>query len=117
MHEALIGVPPGTPVSMVAELMATQRLHAVAVVKPAQSEEWKIVSALDVVAAATTRSDPAIEDIPTKEALTVSAAESVRGAARMMADQRHGHLVIVDPATGHPNGVLSALDVITALTA
>lgn len=116
MHEALIGVPAGTPVSMVAELMATQRVHAVAIVMPGQSEEWKIVSALDVVAAATVRLDPAIEDIPTKGALTVSGAESVQAAARLMAEQGHVHLIIVDPATGHPNGVLSALDVLTALT-
>jgi CBS domain-containing protein len=117
MHQAVIGVPPETPVSTVAELMATQRLHAVAVVRPGQHGEWKIVSSLDLVAAATAGSDPAIEDIPAREALTVSAEESVQHAAGLMAGHGQSHLIVTDPASGHPAGVLSTLDVVATIAA
>ena len=41
--------------------------------------------------------------------------ETLERAAQLMAENAVAHLVVVDPDTGHPVGVLSTLDVAAAL--
>ncbi|HTX32742.1 MAG TPA: CBS domain-containing protein [Solirubrobacteraceae bacterium] len=117
MRQTVISVAPGTPMSTVAELMAAEHIHAVAIGEPGQRGESKIVSALDLVAAATAGTDPPIEHIPARTALTVSAGASVQDAAHLMAERGQSHLIVADPASGRPTGVLSTLDVVAALAA
>jgi CBS domain-containing protein len=118
MHHGIISVPPDTPMSAVAELMATRGVHAVAVVGPSQSAgPWTIASALDVVGAVTTGADPPVEQIAGTEVLTVSSAESLDHAARLMTAHELSHLIVTDPASGQPTGVLSTLDLVAAVAA
>jgi CBS domain-containing protein len=41
----------------------------------------------------------------------VSPRESLRRAAQLITEHATAHLVVVDPATGRPVGVISTLDV------
>lgn len=115
MHTGVLTTDPTTPLRVVARLMAQQRVHAVAVADPDHARRpFGIVSALDVVAAAAAGIDETAAQAASTEVVTVSADESVDQAARVMCEHGLGHLIVVDPATGHPCGVLSALDVASA---
>jgi CBS domain-containing protein len=46
--------------------------------------------------------------------VTVSCDESLERAAQLMAEQRLSHLFVVEPQSGHFEGILSALDVAAA---
>lgn len=49
--------------------------------------------------------------------LTTDPSTPLRVVARQMVEHCVSHLVVVDPATGHPIGILSALDVAAAYAA
>ncbi len=91
--------------------MAKHRVHAVAVSGGEAGRPAGIVSDLDVVAAAATGDDPNALQAAGTEPLTVSANESLRGAAQLMAEHSIAHLVVVDAASGFPIGILSTLDI------
>ncbi len=115
MHTGVLTTDPTTPLRVVARLMAQQRVHAVAVADPDHARRpFGIVSALDVVAAAAAGIEETAAQAASTEVVTVSADDPVDQAARVMCEHGLGHLIVVDPATGHPCGVLSALDVASA---
>ena len=112
MHRGIISIDPETPLRTVARTMARRRVHAVAVVIAGDGERpVRIVSALDVVAAAASGSNEAAGDVASTEALTVSSRERLDHAAQMMADHELSHLIVTDSASGQPIGVLSTLDI------
>jgi CBS domain-containing protein len=116
MHHSIIGVPRGTPMSAVAQLMATQRIHAVTVGDvESGNAPWGIVSALDVVAAEADGDDLPAEEIAATEVVSISADERLDHAGRLMAEHQVSHLIVIDPASGKPIGVLSTLDILAAL--
>ncbi len=116
MHRGIISVPPDTAMSAVAATMATHRVHAVAIVRPGDTDApWKIVSALDVVAAARSSTDPRADQIAATEVLTISSGERLDHAVQLMAEHELWHLIVTDAASGRPVGVLSTLDIVAAL--
>jgi len=109
---------PTTPLRVVARLMAQQRVHAVAVADPDHVRRpFGIVSALDVVAAAAAGIDETAAQAASTEVVTVSCDDPVDQAARVMSEHSLAHLIVVDASTGHPCGVLSALDIAAAYAA
>jgi predicted transcriptional regulator len=115
MHTGVLTTDPTTPLRVVARLMVEQRVHAVAVADPDHSRRpFGIVSALDVVAAAAGGVEETAGQAASTGVVTVSSADSLAEAARVMAEHTLTHLIVVDPAAGHPIGVLSALDVAAA---
>jgi CBS domain-containing protein len=98
----------------VAEIMATNRVHAVVITPPYGDRPVGVVSDLDVAAAVAAGADCSAHEAAATEALTVSADESLRNAAQMMSEHGVSHLLVVDSAGGYPVGVLSTLDVATA---
>jgi CBS domain-containing protein len=116
MHQGIISVRPETPMSAVAELMAVRRVHAVAIETPGEAAaDWRIISALDVVAAATTGVDQIAEQVAGTELVTISSEERLDHAAQLMAEHELSHLIVTDAASGHPAGVLSTLDVVATI--
>jgi CBS domain-containing protein len=107
---------PSTSLRVVARLMAEQRVHAVAVADPDYVRRpWAVVTTLDVAAAAAEGIDEtAGEAAAGKEIVTVSSSERLDCAARLMAEHKVAHLIVIDAATGHPAGVRSSLDVAAA---
>ena len=100
--------------------MAERRVHCVVVTDEADAESlWGVVSDLDLVAAAGVREldEQSAGATAATAALMVSPDESLQRAAQLMTEHGTAHLVVVDPASGHPVGVLSTLDVAAALAA
>jgi CBS domain-containing protein len=116
MHTGILTTDPSTPLRVVARLMSEQQIHAVAVADPDYARRpWAIVTTLDVAAAAAGGSDDtAGQAAAGKEIVTVSSADWLDCAAGIMVERRVEHLIVIDPATGHPAGILSSLDVAAA---
>lgn len=120
MHSGVVSCPPETPLRIVAQMMATHRIHAVVVFGDPRDytddRPWRVLSDLDVVrsseadVASLTAGDTASNPI-----MTVSPGDPLRDAAEQMTRHVLTHLVVVDPAADHPLGILSTLDVMTAL--
>lgn len=119
MSEGVISVPRTAPLSEVAGLMAAERIHCVVVDELPEdgAAPWGVVSDLDLVAAATVRglADQTAAGSAATAVLTVRADDTLLRAGQLMTEHATAHLVVVDPETGSPVGVLSTLDVTAAL--
>ena len=116
MHTGILTTDPSTSLRVVARLMAEQRVHAVAVADPDYARRpWAVVTPLDVAAAAAEGLDEtAGEAAEGNEIVTVLSNERLDCAAQIMAKHKVAHLIVIDPTTGHPSGVLSSLDIAAA---
>jgi CBS domain-containing protein len=115
MHTGILTTDPSTPLRVLARLMAERGVHAVAAADPADARRpWGIVTDRDVATAAAGAVDETACEAITEEVVTISAAEPLTWAARQMVGSRVSHLVVVDPATGQPTGILSTLDIAAA---
>ncbi len=110
MRLGVVSCPADTPLREVARIMATYRIHSVVVAEMAEGAPLGVISAVDVAAGAQTPDAPA-GTVARTEVLTVSPEDSLERAAQLMAEHDVAHLVAVQPHSGHPVGVLSALDV------
>lgn len=110
-----------TPLAVVARMMAEQRVHCVVVADDLESASslWGVVSALDLVAAAGVRGleGQVAEGSAATPALTVSPRASLQRAAQLMTEHGTTHLIVTDPASTRPIGVLSTLDIARAIAA
>ena len=115
MHTGILTTDPSTPLRVVARLMAEQRVHAVAVADPDHARRpWGIITDLDLAAAAAEDADEKAGEARKHDVITISSADSLIWAAQQMVEHGVSHLVVVDPTTGHPAGILSTLDVAAA---
>jgi len=115
MHTGILTTDPSTPLRVVARLMAQQHVHAVAVADPDHARRpWGFVSTLDVVKAAAEESDQTAGEVAQPNVVTVSGDRLLSSAAQLMADMGANHLIVIEPSTGHPVGILSTLDVTAA---
>ncbi len=111
MHHGILSCSGDAPLGEVAGLMAKHHVHAIAVTNGDGRRVVAIVSDLDVAAAAASGREPTAIEVAATEPLTVSANELMHHAAQRMAEHAVSHLVVVDPASGYPVGILSTLDV------
>ncbi len=121
MHAGVVTCSLHAPMSAVARTMADNRIHCVVVWnEPARNEPaelWGVVSDLDLVKIA------AIEQLSARTAgacaatpaLVIAPEETLHRAAQLMAEHEVTHLVVVDPETRKPVGVLSTLDLASVL--
>ena len=116
MHTGVITCPHGTTLRAVAKMMDAYKVHCVAVFderdEAAEGALWGIVSDLDLAAGL---AEGAIDDRTAGETaatpvVTVRSRESLVRAAQRMAEHGSAHLVVIDPHSGLPVGVLSTLD-------
>jgi CBS domain-containing protein len=121
MHQGVVTCSLHAPMTEVARKMAANRIHCVVVWnEPARNERaevWGVVSDLDLVkiAAAQEPSTRAAGASAATPALMVAPGETLHRAAQMMAEHEVTHLVVVDPETAKPVGVLSTLDLASVL--
>jgi CBS domain-containing protein len=120
MHEGVLACPRDTPLDAVARLMVRERVHCIVVADEnggTSGLPWGIVSDLDLVAAATVR--PLDEQTAAGSAATpivsVAPNETLERAAQLMTELATQHLVVVDPVSAQPVGVISTLDIAAAL--
>lgn len=116
MHTGVLSTDPTTPLSIVARLMADQRVHAVAVADPDHVRRpFGFVTVAEVIAAvAAGIDDETAGQAAATEVVTVPSSERLDAAAQLMAEHGIDHLIVVDATTGHPAGILSGLDLAAA---
>jgi CBS domain-containing protein len=122
MHPGLISCTSETPLRTVARRLSTFRVHAILVTDHGSEWRtggggWRIVSDAALLQAARTGD---LDRQPARvaaaaPALTVTVHEDLARAAELMAEHDVSHLVVVDPRSGRPVGVLSSLDLVRAL--
>lgn len=112
MHTGILMTDPETPLRLVARLMAERRVHVVAIAEDGQMRRpLKMVSALDVAAAVAAGEEPTAGQAAQTELRAIGTDQPIEAAARLMAEHRVEHLVAIDPASAHAEGIISALDV------
>lgn len=121
MHHGIITCPPETPLRSVARMMAQYRVHCIAVFAGPEDAEfdgrlWGIVSDLDLVGAI----DADLEErtaggTAASPVVTTGPEETLERAAQLMREYGTAHLVVVDPTSDRPVGILSTLDVARAV--
>jgi|SoiMethySBSTD1v2_1073268.scaffolds.fasta_scaffold03587_19 CBS domain-containing protein len=122
MTTGVLSCPLETPLSTVADLMAKHRVHCIVGVGDVTEDDtqlWGLISDLDLVAIAATEGNlhgRTAGDTAATEVVSVSPGESVRRAAQLMSEHGVAHLVVADPSSDKPEGVISTLDVATALS-
>lgn len=123
VHDAMrVGVVtcrPQTSLRDVARIMVGYQIHSVLVGDLGSGQEpWGIVTDLDVArAAACDISEIAAGDVASHDLISVPASESVAAAAKLMAERSCTHLLAVQPDTGQPVGVISALGLASVVAA
>ena len=122
MHPGVLTCGLYAPLTQVARTMAEERVHCVVVWnEPGEAAEtplWGVVSDLALVGVAATENlrDRTAGSSAATPVLMVAPGEPLRRAAQMMAEHDVAHLVVVDPKTTKPVGVLSTLDIARALS-
>lgn len=115
MRVPLVAVGPAVELPEVATLMAEHRVHAV-IVDGIEHEHlvWGVVSALDLLRAAV-RDDLSVTagEIAATPIVTVDSDDDLQGVSALMAERGTDHVVVV--SGGRPVGVISALDIVSAL--
>ena len=111
MRIGIINCHPGTSLRDVARIMATYRIHSVVVSEMEGGRALGVISDRDLaVAAAQGRHDVTAGQLARVEPVTVAADDSLARAAQLMAEHEVSHLVVIQAHSGHPVGILSALD-------
>jgi CBS domain-containing protein len=121
MHPGILTCPRETPLRTVADMMARNDVHAVVVFDsfetPDATRLWGIVSDLDLVGSALVGDldERTAGETATTAVVMVSGRDAVDEAARRMVENATSHLVVAEPDTGQPVGVISTLDIAAAL--
>jgi nucleotide-binding universal stress UspA family protein/CBS domain-containing protein len=112
MHVGVLSCSPAETLAEAAERLARHRIHALVV--EGEGSGLRVLAVGDLVAALGRGIDPAstsVAAVAATEPVTISAAEPVVAAAKAMSDHEVSHLIVVDPESGEPTGVISSLDV------
>ena len=116
MHAGVITCPHVTSLRAVARMMDAYKVHCVVVFdereETADGALWGIVSDLDLAAglAEGEIGERTAGETAASPIVTVSSSESLMRAAQLMAEHGSAHLVVIEPDSGLPVGVLSTLD-------
>jgi CBS domain-containing protein len=116
MHPGILSCEPDTSLSEVARTMATYHVHSVVVIGVSHEEPecgvWAIISDLDLLDAGLRGAEgQTARSIAKQPVISVEPSMPLREGAEMMLEHRVTHLVVVEPGTQRPVGVLSTLDV------
>ena len=122
MHPGILSCDGDATSVEVARMMATHHIHCVAVMglehealSPDHSQEprvWGIISDFDLIGDGVDGgSEHTAADLARHPIVNVDPSTPIRAAAQLMLTHRVGHLVVVDPGTQRPTGILSTLDI------
>lgn len=120
MHHGVVSCTADTPLRTVAAIMAEQRIHCVVVSDRASEPEpggspWGVISDLDLVASLRELGSRTAASAAATPVVIVTPQEPLLRGAQLMTEYGTAHLVVVDPSTSQPLGVLSTLDVARTL--
>ena len=97
--------------------MAGYRVHCVVVEHsaPADNRPWAVISDLDLLHALKEGSSGPAHELARTELVSVTADTPLGRAIALMDEHAVSHLLVVQPHSGQPVGVLSALDLAGAV--
>jgi CBS domain-containing protein len=102
--------PRDAGLSEMGRLMATHHIHSL-VVWLGEPGRWGVVSDLDIALAAVGRREATAENLA-PPATGIPDQASLMGAIELMRELHSSHLIVIETASGHPIGILSALDIV-----
>ena len=116
MHPGILACEPDASLQEVAQMMATNHVHCLAVVGISHEEPpcgvWSVISDLDLIRAGIARGEaPSARDIAQQPLVTVEPSMPLRAAAELMLARGVSHLVVIQPEPQRPIGILSTADV------
>lgn len=117
MTKGIIGCDPARQLEEVASLMAEHRVHAIVVNESETDTDdptWSIVSDLDLIGALLSPTKRDAGHVAASPVVIISEFDSLERAAQLMREYSAAHLVVVNPSTGQPSGVISTLDLARA---
>src|SRR5690242_9984985 len=114
MHTGILSCASDATLADVAEIMSTNRVHAVAVTDHSNTRPVGFISDLDVVTAVATGTDASASQAAATQPLAVSEDEPLERAAQLMSEHALTRLIVLDAASGYPVGVVSPLDIAAA---
>jgi CBS domain-containing protein len=121
MHPGIVFCSPDASLTEVARLMTTNHVHCIAVIGISHDDEgecmvWGLISDLDLMRAGIRLgSDQTARALALEPVISVRSTMPLRQAGEVMLEQGVSHIIVIDPETRRPNGVLSTLDVIGVL--
>ena len=114
MHPGVVACPPDAGLTDVARLMASHHVHCVAVTAASDDEGfvWGLISDLDVLRAGIhLAADSSARALALEPVITAAPTTPLREAGELMLEHGVSHLIVIDPNTRRPTGVLSTLDI------
>jgi CBS domain-containing protein len=116
MHPGILTCEPDVPASEVARVMATHHVHCVAVVGISHEDPecpvWGLVSDVDLLRAAIEEDESFTARAMAREpVISIDPRTPLREAAGVLLRNQVSHIVVVEPGTERPVGILSTLDV------
>lgn len=116
MHPGILACEPDASLREVAQMMATHHVHCLAVVGISHEDPpcgvWSVISDLDLVRAGLQDGDASsARSIAQQPLVTVDPSTPLREAGELMLTHKVSHLVVTEPGTERPIGILSTADI------
>jgi CBS domain-containing protein len=117
MHPGILSCDAEATLTEVARIMSTHHVHCIVVRGAAENEAddspvWGIISDFDLVRAGMRPEAPdSAAALARRQVISVDTSAALRDAAELMMTNGTGHVVAVNPQSGHPVGILSTLDI------
>jgi CBS domain-containing protein len=111
MRPGVVMCSSDTPMRDVARMMVTNHIHAVVVRGVRDSGAWGVVTDRDLLAVAPGAEDQSAGATASEVLVTVSPDEPLEAARELMQAHSVSHVMVVDPGSNEPLGVVSTLDV------
>src|SRR5579884_164956 len=110
MRPGVITCEPGDGLPRLAGLLVDNGIHMLALA-PVDAQRSRVISALEVVAAAIQSPLATAAALAREPAVTVSAEATLERAVSLMASRFVRHLLVIDPTSRAPIGTVSSFDV------
>jgi CBS domain-containing protein len=117
MHPGILSCDAEATLTEVARIMSSHHVHCIVVRGAAkdgadEAPVWGMISDFDLVRIGTRPDAPdTAAALARRPVISVETTAALRDAAELMMTEGTGHVVAVNPQTGHPVGILSTLDI------
>lgn len=116
MHPGILACEPDATLADVARMMATYHVHCIAVVGISNDDPpcgvWGVISDLDLVRAGIRGSEgQTARTLAQQPVVSVESSLPLREAGEAMLANGVTHLVVIQPGTERPIGILSTADI------
>lgn len=115
MHPGVISCPRDATLSTIAAIMVTHGVHAMVVEPLGRGAPLVVTQGALVGAAVNGAGDTTAGDLAREPIATVSTQATLAQAVELMAVGYATHLLVTDPSSGAPAGIVSSLDVAAAV--